>query len=117
MTSHDQSKMELTNTSKKDEAIHTPRKKVVGKSGKPLHYNGSTFHRIIPYIMIQGITASIAETLVQIKYISELVSDLPNVPTFWACDCNVRGTPPISSVPLPAFGVLDGDGLCSSSVK
>ncbi|KAK7853455.1 hypothetical protein CFP56_035783 [Quercus suber] len=35
----------------------------------------------------------------------------------WACECNVGGAPPISSIPLSALGVLDGDGLCSSSVK
>ncbi|KAM4091877.1 hypothetical protein ACJW30_09G169800 [Castanea mollissima] len=102
----------------------------------------STFHRIIPYFMIQGsnfalgngrggesvyglkladknirmkhtgpVAAPVAETSVQTKYISELESDLPIVSTFWACDRNVRGTPPISSIPLSALGVLDGDGL------
>ena len=58
-----------------------------------------------------SVAAPIAETSVQTKYISELVSDLPIVSTFWACDRNVRGTPPISSIPLSALGVLDGDGL------
>ena len=58
-----------------------------------------------------SVAAPIAETLVQMKYISELVTDLPIVSTFWACDPNVRGTPPISSIPLFALGVLDGDGL------
>ena len=60
----------------------------------------------------------IAEKLVQMKYISELVSDpTPIVSTCRACECKVGGTPPISSIPLSALGVLDGDGLCSSFVK
>ena len=57
-----------------------------------------------------SVAVPIAETLVQMKYISELVTDLPIVSTFRACDPNVRGTPPISSI-LFALGVLDGDGL------
>ncbi|KAL4607867.1 hypothetical protein ACB092_09G206300 [Castanea dentata] len=37
MTSHDQRKMELTNTSKKDEAIHTPSaSKLVKHKGRKL---------------------------------------------------------------------------------
>nr|POE55576.1 hypothetical protein CFP56_73439 [Quercus suber] len=58
-----------------------------------------------------SVAAPIVETSVQTKCISKLVSDLPIVSTFWACDHNVRGTPPISSIPLSALGVLDGDGL------
>ncbi|KAK9987415.1 hypothetical protein SO802_032366 [Lithocarpus litseifolius] len=102
--------------------------KVVRKSGKLLHYNGCTFHRIIPYFMIQGSNFALGsgrvlhsqnfsccpysrDVVTNMKYISELVTDLPIVSTFWACDPNVRGTPRISSIPLSALGVLDGDGL------
>lgn len=31
-----------------------PGEKGIGKSGKPLHYKGSAFHRIIPSFMLQG---------------------------------------------------------------
>ena len=49
----------------------------------------------------------IAEKLVQTKYVSEPVSDpTPIISTCWACECNVGGTPPISSILLFTLGVL-----------
>ena len=33
---------------------NNPGEKGIGKSGKPLHYKGSKFHRIIPSFMLQG---------------------------------------------------------------
>jgi peptidylprolyl isomerase len=36
------------------EQNHISGEKGVGKSGKPLHYKGSAFHRIIPSFMVQG---------------------------------------------------------------
>ena len=48
----------------------------------------------------------IAEKLVQTKYISEPVSDpTPIISTCWACECNVGGMPPISSILLFTLGV------------
>jgi peptidylprolyl isomerase len=39
----------------RDEIItNTSGEKGTGKSGKPLHYKGSHFHRIIPQFMLQG---------------------------------------------------------------
>ena len=35
-------------------AAITALEKGMGKSGKPLHYKGSKFHRVIPQFMLQG---------------------------------------------------------------
>ena len=53
-----------------------------------------------------SVATPIAETSVQMKYISELVSDLPIVSTFWACDRNVRNTSHLfhSSLCIGSFG-------------
>ena len=42
-------------TAKNFRALCTGEKGVSKISGKPLHYKGCTFHRIIPKFMIQGI--------------------------------------------------------------
>ena len=47
----------------------------------------------------------------------ERLHPIQYVSTFGACECNVKGTPRISFIPLFALGVLDGDGLCPSVVK
>ena len=47
----------------------------------------------------------------------ERLHPIQYVSTFGACECNVKGTPRISFIPLFALGVLDGDGLCPSFVN
>lgn len=37
-----------------DRPFNVSGEKGVGKKGKPLHYKGSKFHRIIPNFMLQG---------------------------------------------------------------
>jgi cyclophilin family peptidyl-prolyl cis-trans isomerase len=42
--------------------------KGVGKSGKPLHFKGCAFHRIIPQFMIQGGDFTVGNGMAQILF-------------------------------------------------